>query len=98
MLNLMSKIPFQHLTLDTLSGSATWNEDQRGNAKDHTSPPQQNAGTATGSAGLAEVIMLGCMPVREDYEVWVFSRQGHGIFLVQIHILECSSILGGALQ
>jgi len=50
-------------------GSATWNEDQRGNAKDHTSPPQQNAGTATGTAGLAEVIMLGCMPVREDYEV-----------------------------
>jgi len=50
-------------------GLATWREDQRGDAKDHTSPPQQSAGTATGTAGLAEVIMLGCMPVREDYEV-----------------------------
>ena len=50
-------------------GAATWREDQRGDAKDHTSPPQQNAGTTTGTAGLAEVIMLGCMPVREDYEV-----------------------------
>ena len=55
--------------LDPLSGAATWREDQRGDAKDHTSPPQQNAGTTTGTAGLAEVIMLGCMPVREDYEV-----------------------------
>ena len=89
MLNLMSKIPFQHLTLDPLSGSATWNEDQRGNAKDHTSPPQQNAGTATGTAGLAEVIMLGCMPVREDYEVSTSL-----IFPKRYFI---TTILGGAL-
>jgi len=51
-------------------GVATWKEEQRGSARDHTAPPSVSSGTIElGAAGLTEVILLGCLPVREDFEV-----------------------------
>jgi len=52
-------------------GGYTYKEEQRGNAKDHTSNPSSIGGatTSTGNLGLHEIILLGCMPARDDFEV-----------------------------
>lgn len=51
-------------------GSITYKEEQRGSAKDHTVTPSTSGGSSsTGSLGLHEVILLGCMPARDDFEV-----------------------------
>lgn len=50
-------------------GATTYKEEQRGSAKDHTSTASAVGGTSTGNLSLHEVILLGCMPARDDFEV-----------------------------
>jgi len=53
-------------------GSSTYKESERGNATDHTSPPVLTPSTSTSSPtnlSLHELIVLGFMPARDDFEV-----------------------------
>jgi len=52
-------------------GSSTYKESERGNATDHTSPPVlTNSSSSTPSnLSLHELIVLGFMPARDDFEV-----------------------------
>ena len=53
-------------------GSMTYKESERGNAMDHTSPPVTTTPTPTNPASnlsLHELIVLGFMPARDDFEV-----------------------------
>jgi len=53
-------------------GSLTYKESERGNAKDHTSlPPAASTSSAnqTSNLSLHELIVLGFMPARDDFEV-----------------------------
>jgi len=53
-------------------GSSTYKESERGNATDHTSPPATTTTTSTSSPSnlsLHELIVLGFMPARDDFEV-----------------------------
>jgi len=51
-------------------GQMTYKEEERGQANDHTTPPSSSSGeVSVGGVGLHEVILLGCMPNRDDFEV-----------------------------
>ena len=55
-------------------GSSTYKESERGNATDHTSPPVLTPSTSTSTSSpsnlsLHELIVLGFMPARDDFEV-----------------------------
>jgi len=50
-------------------GASTYKEEQRGSAMDHTTTPSAVADTSTGNLSLHEVILLGCMPARDDFEI-----------------------------
>jgi len=54
-------------------GSMTYKESDRGNATDHTSPPSaissSNSTNSTSNLSLHELIVLGFMPARDDFEV-----------------------------
>jgi len=63
-------------------GTITYKEEQRGSAKDHTATPSSTAGvTTTGNLGLHEVILLGCMPARDDFEV-EYCNEAEGLVAV----------------
>jgi hypothetical protein len=49
-------------------GAATYREEQRGSARDHTAAPAAPA-SSLGSLGPTEQFLLGFMPRREDFEV-----------------------------
>jgi len=52
-------------------GSSTYKESERGNATDHTSPPvlPTTSPSTPSSLSLHELIVLGFMPARDDFEV-----------------------------
>jgi len=54
-------------------GSMTYKESDRGNATDHTSPPSvassSNSTNTSSNLSLHELIVLGFMPARDDFEV-----------------------------
>lgn len=62
-------------------GVATYQEEQRGSANDHTMVSQTVTPTSTGSLGQHEVILLGCMPARDDFEV-EFSNEAESLVAV----------------
>lgn len=58
-------------------GSMTYKESERGNAMDHTSPPVSTTTPTNPASNLSlhELIVLGFMPARDDFEV-EFENEG----------------------
>jgi len=77
-------------------GSLTYKESERGNAKDHTSPSQVPTTTSPSTPSnltLHELIVLGFMPARDDFEV-EFENEGE----ILVSGIQASSCGGNRVE
>ena len=77
-------------------GSLTYKESERGNATDHTSPSQVPTTTSPSTPSnltLHELIVLGFMPARDDFEV-EFENEGE----ILVSGIQASSCGGNRVE